>query len=305
MNVAPRRPARAGDDLTSNGDDLLSIGEFAARARLSPKALRLYDRLGLLTPAHVDEVSGYRYYRPGQIERARTVALLRRLDMPLAAIAEVVELDGERAARSLDGYWAGVEERFAEQRTLARYLRGRLSGRNAELYATFEVRTVDVPEQYVISETRHVRGGELSAWIGASAERLERAAEECGGIAAPPFVVYHAEVTEESDGPAESCVPVVDVGAARAWAARQGRGSDVRVRVEPAHRLAYTRITKAQVSYPQIIAAFDAVEAWVAGQGLALAGPCREVYFADWTRTGPDDQVCDVAFPVVQVFPGG
>ncbi|MFF1378633.1 MerR family transcriptional regulator [Streptomyces sp. NPDC058308] len=298
MNVEPRRPARPGDGL-------LSIGEFAARARLSPKALRLYDRLGLLAPAHVDEVSGYRSYRPDQIERARTVALLRRLDMPLAAIAEVVELDGERAARSLDGYWAGVEERFAEQRTLARYLRGRLSGRNAELYATFEVQTVDVPEQYVISETRHVRGGELSAWIGASAERLERAAGECGGVAAPHFVVYHAEVTEESDGPAESCVPVVDVRAARAWAARQGRASDVRVRVEPAHRLAYTRITKAQVSYPQIIAAFDAVEAWVAGQGLALAGPCREVYFADWARTGPDDQVCDVAFPVAQVFPGG
>ncbi|MFD4631238.1 MerR family transcriptional regulator [Streptomyces sp. NPDC058284] len=277
---------------------MLSIGEFAARARLSPKALRLYDRLGLLAPAHVDEVSGYRYYRPHQIERARTVALLRRLDMPLAAIAEVVELDGERAARSLDGYWAGVEERFAEQRTLARYLRGRLSGRNTELYATFEIQTVDVPERYVISESRHVRAQELSSWIAASAERLERAAEECGGIAAPHFVVYHAEVTEESDGPAESCVPVVDVSAARAWAAKQGRGAEVTVRVEPAHRLAYTRITKAQVSYPQIIAAFDAVEAWAAEQGLTLTGPCREVYFADWAVTGPEDDVCDVAFPV-------
>ncbi|MEU8957482.1 MerR family transcriptional regulator [Streptomyces sp. NPDC048518] len=292
MSETPAGPVRAGGEL-------LSIGEFATRARLSPKALRLYDRLGLLPPAHVDEVSGYRYYRPDQVERARTVALLRRLDMPLAAVAEVVALDGERAARSLERYWAGIEERFAEQRTLARYLRGRLSGRNTELYATFEMRVVDVPERYVLSETRHVRGEELSAWIGASAERLERAAaEECGGIAAPHFVVYHAEVTEESDGPAESCVPVVDVAAARAWAERQGRAQDVRVRKEPAHRLACTRITKAQVSYPQIIAAFDAVEAWIAEQGLTVAGPCREVYFADWTRTGPEDEVCDVAFPV-------
>ncbi len=45
-------------------DELLTIGVFAARARLSAKALRLYDRLGVLSPAHVDEVSGYRYYRP-------------------------------------------------------------------------------------------------------------------------------------------------------------------------------------------------------------------------------------------------
>lgn len=71
-------------------DDLLAIGAFAARSRLSPKALRLYDRLGLLAPAYVDETTGYRYYRADQVERARTVALLRRLDMPLTRIAEVV-----------------------------------------------------------------------------------------------------------------------------------------------------------------------------------------------------------------------
>ncbi len=32
----------------NENDGLLTIGAFAARARLSPKALRLYDRLGLL-----------------------------------------------------------------------------------------------------------------------------------------------------------------------------------------------------------------------------------------------------------------
>jgi len=36
----------------------MSIGEFARRSRLSAKALRLYDGLGLLSPARVDEVSG-------------------------------------------------------------------------------------------------------------------------------------------------------------------------------------------------------------------------------------------------------
>ena len=61
----------------SDMDDLLTIGAFAARARLSAKALRLYDRLGLLPPAYVDEVNGDRYYRADQIERARLVALLR------------------------------------------------------------------------------------------------------------------------------------------------------------------------------------------------------------------------------------
>ncbi|MEU6604941.1 MerR family transcriptional regulator [Streptomyces shenzhenensis] len=279
-------------------DGLQSIGVFAARARLSAKALRLYDRLGLLSPAYVDELSGYRYYRADQVERARLVALLRQLDMPLARIAEVVEADGAEAADRLAAYWADVETRVAGQRTLAEYLRGRLSGRSSEMYGKFEVGTVDVAEQVVLTETRHTLADELPAWIGASLERLTAAARECGGVVGAPFVVYHSEVSMESDGPAESCVPVADEAAAREWLARHGRTWETRVRVEPAARLAFTRITKAQVAHPQILAAFEAVEEWPAGRRLEVAGPCREVYFADWDAAGPEDAVCDVAFPV-------
>jgi DNA-binding transcriptional MerR regulator len=39
---------------------LMGIGEFARLSRLSPKALRLCDELGLLPPARVDLDSGYR-----------------------------------------------------------------------------------------------------------------------------------------------------------------------------------------------------------------------------------------------------
>ncbi|MGW0862288.1 MerR family transcriptional regulator [Streptomyces sp. NPDC002611] len=279
--------------------ELLTIGSFAARARLSAKALRLYDRLGLLAPAHVDEATGYRYYRAGQVEQARLVAMLRQLDMPLARIAEVVAAgDGPTAAALLGTYWADVEARVAGQRTLAEYLRGRLSGRSSEMYERFAVETVEVPAQVVITETRHVLAGELPAWIGASLGRLESAARECGGVTAAPFVVYHSEVSMESDGPAESCVPVADEAAARAWVERHGRARGTKVRIEPAQRLAYTRITKAQVAHPQIMAAFEAVEEWITREGLEQAGPCREVYFADWEATGAEDPVCDVAFPV-------
>ncbi|MGW7496451.1 MerR family transcriptional regulator [Streptomyces luteogriseus] len=279
--------------------ELLTIGAFAARARLSAKALRLYDRLGLLAPAHVDEMTGYRYYRAGQAERARLVAMLRQLDMPLARIAEVVEAgDGAGAAELLGAYWADVEARVAGQRTLAEYLRGRLSGRSSEMYGKFAVETVETPAQVVICEKRHTLADELPAWIGAALGRLMQAAGECGGVAGVPYVAYHAEVSMESDGPAEACVPVDDEAAARAWVERRGRAWETKVRVEPARRLAYTRITKAQVAHPQILAAFEAVEQWMAERGLTATGPCRELYFADWAATGPGDPACDVAFPV-------
>jgi DNA-binding transcriptional MerR regulator len=79
--------------------DLLSIGEFARRSRLSPKALRLYDELGLLPPAPVDDASGYRYYTAPQLDRARLIAALRQLQIPLVEIKSIVDLEPSSRSR--------------------------------------------------------------------------------------------------------------------------------------------------------------------------------------------------------------
>jgi RimJ/RimL family protein N-acetyltransferase len=63
----------------------MSIGEFARRSRLSPKALRLYDGLGVLPPARVDELSGYRYYEGAQLEQARLIASIADERLPLVS----------------------------------------------------------------------------------------------------------------------------------------------------------------------------------------------------------------------------
>ena len=84
----------------------MTIGEFGEKTRLSPKALRLYDQLGLVVPAQVDAASGYRRYSENQVDTAQLVALLRRLDMPLADIAAVLALEGSEAARAVTSYWA-------------------------------------------------------------------------------------------------------------------------------------------------------------------------------------------------------
>ena len=47
---------------------LMTIGEFGDRTRLSPKALRLYEQLGLVVPREVDSSSGYRRYAEDQVE---------------------------------------------------------------------------------------------------------------------------------------------------------------------------------------------------------------------------------------------
>ncbi|MGV9281202.1 DNA polymerase III subunit beta family protein [Streptomyces sp. NPDC003730] len=67
-----------------------SIGEMARDSGLGVSALRFYDRAGVLVPARVDPVSGYRWYAPGQLEEARVLARLRRAGMPLADIRLVL-----------------------------------------------------------------------------------------------------------------------------------------------------------------------------------------------------------------------
>ena len=58
------------------------------------------------------------------------------------------------------------------------------------------------------------------------------------------------------------------------------------MRCEPAHREAYVRIRKAQVEYPQILSAFDAVAQWLAARGLPSSAPPREIYFANFHGAG-------------------
>jgi DNA-binding transcriptional MerR regulator len=122
----------------------MTIGEFGERTRLSPKALRLYEQLGLVIPAEVDPGSGYRRYAEDQVETARLVGLLRRLDMPLALIGEILELAPAKAAQAVAAYGKEQEAAMHERRALASYLRARLMGESPRMY-DIEVRTMPTP----------------------------------------------------------------------------------------------------------------------------------------------------------------
>ena len=272
---------------TATDTDLMPIGRFSQLSRLSLKALRLYDALGLLPPAYTDPASSYRYYTAAQLRDARLIGLLRGLEMPLERIARVLKLEGAEAAREVAAYWREIETETAVKRKLVYYLEGWLEGKGETM---FEVKTREVLEQKVLSLQRNVYVKDLSPFIGeAMGELYGYLAEKGLEVSGAGFVVYHNEVNEDSDGPAEVCVPF--------------RGSveptgEMRVRLEPAHREAFTRITKGEVAFPGILQAFDAVHDWVEGQGFRGAAPPREVYFADWNAVSEDDPACDVAWPI-------
>ena len=71
-------------------DGLVRIGRFSELTRLSVRSLRKYDGLGLLEPAEVDSVSGYRSYRLSQANRAEAIRVLRSADVGLDDIATIL-----------------------------------------------------------------------------------------------------------------------------------------------------------------------------------------------------------------------
>lgn len=272
----------------TNRNAHLTIGAFSRRCLLSPRALRLYDRQGLLVPAEVDPATGYRRYRESQLDTARLIARLRQLDMPLATVARVVSLPEAGRAEALAAWWESVERRVASQRDLLVYLLVGLAGKERN-YDMFTIEERDIPAQFVLTEQRHITVPQLQHWLGERMPAMHALAERFGGLAGPAFIIYHGEVNEESDGPVEICVPVDE--------ARKDE-IDVPTRVEPAHREAYTRIDKSMVEFPQILTAYDAVEHWMGANGRECTGSPREVYFTDFMAAGPNDPACDIAFPI-------
>ena len=238
----------------------MSIGEFARLSRLSPKALRLYDELGLLPPAQVDPDSGYRWYAAGQLDNARLVASLRQIGVPLAEIKVILGLPPEAAAAQVGAYWSGAEADHASRRDLAGYLVDRLAGKRSVMY---EVKVRDIPARSLLCLLRHASNQQEVWAMGKEVIGMLKAQPppRVDGVAGAAFLIYYGEVNQDSDGPVEFCWPMPQDLAGQLAASFPA----LTLRTEPAHQEAYTHLDQ-DATEAQWQAAGDSTLAWAAEQ---------------------------------------
>jgi DNA-binding transcriptional MerR regulator len=250
---------------------LMGISEFAERSWLSQRALRLYDELGLLPPARVDPGTGYRWYAPAQLERARLVASLRRLDIPLAQIKVILALDAAAAAERIAAWWVEAEGCHADRRDLVGYLIDRLNGKEPVMY---DVQVRDVPARSVLSLLWRAHEDQVMARVRDLMHRLHPVAapRPCDPVSAP-FLIFHGEVSQDSDGPVELCWPVPGEEAAQIAAGFP----DLTVRTEPAHQEAFAHPGQASADRAQLALVFEGLFAWVAAQQRQPDGGLRQI----------------------------
>lgn len=93
---------------------MLKIGEFSKLSHLTVKALRFYEREGLLVPAHTDEWTGYRFYETAQLETAAAIKAYRQLDLSIEEIRSILSGGDAKAvltlkARQLEQQKSGID----------------------------------------------------------------------------------------------------------------------------------------------------------------------------------------------------
>ncbi|WP_159944599.1 MerR family transcriptional regulator [Nocardiopsis sp. FR6] len=243
----------------------LSIGEFSRLTWLSPKALRLYERRGLLMPYVVDEYTGYRYYRSSQAKRARMIALLRRVGMPLERIGTILDATVDEQRELLDAYRIDVVRAHERAVALIDSLAGGLfEDRPASAEDAPGVSSRDVPAQPFVSWAVRTTAADLPFHIERATAELSQRAGAAIDRSRPLVVVYHGEVSWESDGPIEVRVPVTGESSADG--------------VEPAGSELFVDVPYGEVQFPTILRAFDAVRDAATHPTRRPSGSPREIY---------------------------
>lgn len=69
---------------------MLKIGEFARKNKVTVRALRHYEEIGLLEPTETDRFTGYRYYAESQAKKLRIINVLKTLGFSLSEIGELL-----------------------------------------------------------------------------------------------------------------------------------------------------------------------------------------------------------------------
>lgn len=273
----------------------MGIGEFARLSRLSVHALRRYDEMGLLPPRRVDAASGYRWYAAEQLEQARLIAALRQLDMPLARIKAVAGLPGAAVAAEIAGWWADAEAGHTARRELTGFLIDKLNGKRSVMYDV-SVRTV--PARNVLSLLRHLRWDEF---VGVAHDFSRRfgGIPRLEGVAGASFIVFHGEVSQDSDGPAELCRPVPAEIATELAA----EFPDLVLRTEAEHEEAYVHLARdgRQTPSAQSMLVLESLLAWAAEQHRRPGGSVRQVFTAGGPSAG--GLACDFAIPLAAPAP--
>lgn len=264
---------------------MLKIGEFSKLSKVTVKALRYYDKVGLLRPACVDAATSYRYYREEQLATVRQIMAYKAAGLTSEEIAALLRGDGtltrdflRQKRRELCEAQAALDRQIGEiDRMLAAP-----TGDSAPMLKT-------VPEClcYCCRETVSSPEG-IPAFIQTAHRDFKRQYPAIGFPAADYCcVIYPGTAYRENDLPVEYVQQVEQAGEASARFSFRRLPEITAVSVT--HRGGYDTLRDAY-----LLAVSYALE-----KGYALAGSARERYMKGiWNCQSEDEWLTEVQLPI-------
>jgi effector-binding domain-containing protein len=268
---------------------MFKIGDFSRLSRISVKALRYYDEIGLLKPVKVDQFTGYRNYSADQLPRLNYIVALKDTWLSLEEIATLINnsLNHTQMRDIFILKQAELRQRLSEEQKRLEQVENLLRQIEKEgKMPDYKVVVKKIEPQLVAS----VRGilpayGEIGQFYGEIFKHLTKKII-FKPAAATMLICYDSEY-KEKDVDVELCVPIK----------KSIPGSD-RVKVYEMPEIDAACIVH-KGPYENLNEAYGALMGWIDKNTYQITGPSRELYLTSpYDTEDKAKYVTEIQFPV-------
>ncbi|MBC1514164.1 MerR family transcriptional regulator [Listeria booriae] len=268
---------------------MFKIGEFSKLANVSIRALRHYDKIGLLIPEQINEATNYRNYSAQQLQTINKIQKLKEIGLSLTVIKEILASNAEAATiqshlaiRELE-----LQEELQKIKQQSQFLENsRLFLKEDSKKLNYHVIQKEVPKRVVAS----IRDGipnysdEGILW-----EKLYQTLMMNNiAFAKEPYnlAIFHDDSYQESNVDVEVQVAVQT----------SHPNTGITFKEAPAVQVASVVITG---SYEQMTAVTETVAMWLENHHYQLNGPMFNIYHVSIaTEPNPQNWVTEACFPI-------
>ncbi|MEL7659305.1 MerR family transcriptional regulator [Acetobacterium wieringae] len=264
------------------------IGLFSKINRVTIKALRHYDEIGLLPPAFIEETTGYRYYTSSQLPLLHQILALRDMGFTLDEIKQVQ--GGIPEKELLQKKRLELIKKIAADTLRLAQVESYLAKKDADT-CDYHIILKDLPEVIVASMRTVISSYDalfdVVPPMGAEMERL-------GCVCAVPeycFNIYHDGEYRETDVDVEICEAVTEK-----------KIDSEMLTFKVIDRVEHAACVLHKGPYEGFPKAYNAVLKWVENNGYEIIDNPRESYIDGlWNKDSAEDWLTEIQFPVRKI----
>lgn len=268
---------------------MFRIGEFSKLTQVTIRMLRYYDEMGLLKPAQIDHLTGYRMYSVEQIPILNKIVYLRDSGFNVAEIAAALNNGNDCfILEQLDKKYEEIEQAVQLEKEKLRKIklakRELQSSRN-EMHYNVSIKSI--PKYQVLSLRRviptYYAEGEL--WKELSSFAMQNQVS----VSSDTFAIYHDTEYMEKNVDVELCAPVKKIG-------KNIDGFTYRI-TEPIPKMACTMVYG---EFSNISGAYLAFAEWLQNNSqYRMTGENRQiVHRGPWNESDPEKYLIEIQIPL-------